>query len=321
MKISDFNLIDNLLCTYGEDILAILLKDRTTKKNIVWATDEYEELGPSYAPEREIKVSDITGFRSGVIKPRIVKATAKQQERTQKRAEVFTPTWIVNKMVNLQDEAWFGYSNVFNTEGEHIWVTRQEPIKLPSVKGKTPAWQKYVDMRKLEITCGEAPFITSRYDATTGEMIPLKSRIGMLDRKLRIVTENAKSEKEWIAWAFRAMESTYGYEFSGDNLLIARINVFFAFEEQLRAMWDRSLTEDEARKAARIVSWNIWQMDGMTGTIPFGKSPEPRDEWHQMTIYDWFGMEEPEKSTSKDILCRIYDWRTKEPVTYASLKQ
>lgn len=29
----------------NEEILGILLKDRTTKKNIKWATDNYEEFG------------------------------------------------------------------------------------------------------------------------------------------------------------------------------------------------------------------------------------------------------------------------------------
>ena len=31
----------------------------------------------------------------------------------------------------------------------------------------------------MEITCGEAPYLVSRYDAVTGEVINLKSRIGL----------------------------------------------------------------------------------------------------------------------------------------------
>ena len=55
---------------------------------------------------------------------------------------------------------------------------------------------------RLEITCGEAPFLASRYDTTTGEVIPIPERIGILDRKLRIVTENAGTQPdEWLKYA------------------------------------------------------------------------------------------------------------------------
>lgn len=56
-----------------------------------------------------------------------------------------------------------------------------EKIKFPDKKDRT--WQKYVDERRLEITCGEAPYLVSRYDAVSGEPLELKDRIGMLDRK------------------------------------------------------------------------------------------------------------------------------------------
>jgi len=321
MKISDFNLIDNLLCYYSQDVLDSLLMDRTTGRNIIWATDEYKELGDAYQPEREIKASDIANYHSGVIKPRIVKEAARQQERTRKKAEVFTPSWIVNKMCNAQDEAWFGYPDVFNSETESGWVTRQDPVQFPKTRNKTPLWKRYVDLRRLEITCGEAPFIASRYDATSGDMIPVADRIGMLDRKLRIVTENAADEKEWLEWAFRALEATYGYEFSGDNLLIARINVFLTFAEHLQGKWNRQMSENESRRAARIISWNLWQMDGLTGTVPFGKAPEPADDgYYQMTLFDLLGESEEKEEEPEDTLCRIYDWRLKASQKYVSLR-
>lgn len=33
-------------------------------------------------------------------------------------------------------------------------------------------WRKYVDARRLEISCGEAPYLVSRYDTVTGCEIP-----------------------------------------------------------------------------------------------------------------------------------------------------
>ena len=40
---------------------------------------------------------------------------------------------------------------------------------------------------RMEITCGEAPYLVSRYDTTTGEPIPIGRRIGLLDRKLCVI--------------------------------------------------------------------------------------------------------------------------------------
>lgn len=57
-----------------------------------------------------------------------------------------------------------------------------------------------MDSKRLEITCGEAPYIVSRYDAATGEIIPIERRIGILDRKLRVVNENTETEEDWLFW-------------------------------------------------------------------------------------------------------------------------
>lgn len=74
-----------------------------------------------------------------------------------------------------------------------------------------------------------SPFLTSRYDAATGEMIPVARRIGILDRKLRVVSENAATEDEWRKYATHAVQSTYGYEYQGDNLLLARVNLLLTY--------------------------------------------------------------------------------------------
>ncbi|MBO7084803.1 hypothetical protein J6W20_02645 [bacterium] len=41
----------------------------------------------------------------------------------------------------------------------------------------------------MEITCGEAPYLVSRYDVTDGtlKIQPIAGRVGLLDRKLRII--------------------------------------------------------------------------------------------------------------------------------------
>ena len=292
--------------------LKILLQDKTTKQNIIWATDAYKE-SMGCRDIDQIEMRHLIGMDPILLQPRISKALEEQQERTRKKAEVFTPVWICNQMNNHLDEEWFGRKDVFNQELEQSWKTREEPISFP--EGKT--WQHYIDSRRLEITCGEAPYLVSRYDASTGGMIePPKIRIGLLDRKLRIVNENAVDHEEWLKWALRAFQSCYGFEYQGDSLLIARINLIMTFYDCYVERWE---TEPEAkvlRQFANVIAWNLWQMDGITDAVPLGK---PQETEHQINMFEFLGEENPEDKKTAP-LCRIFDWRKDRSIAYITLK-
>lgn len=308
MPIGNIGFVEGIEAMYPTSVLETLLRDRTTGKNIIWADDEYESLGDLYLGHNEITIPKISGTNSGVIKPRTAKAFEKQSQRTKSHAEVFTPAWLVNLMNGYMDDDWFGRENVFSTHEDQRWYPTPDPIDFEGAPG---IWQDYVDQRRLEITCGEAPFITSRYDMLTGEPIEVKKRIGFLDRKLRVVRENAADYDEWLKWAYRALEATYGYEYQGDNLLIARINVLRAFAEAMQDVWNKLPSEEEAQRAAKIISWNIWQMDGLKGTVPSDKAVG--DSVQTSFLADLFDdIEEAQ-------YCMIYDWRAKKPQTYVSM--
>lgn len=297
-----------------KDVLKQLLKDKTTRKNIIFATDAYSSINNTINAKSQITVGLLLGFDACVIQPRVQKSQEEQAERTRKKAEVFTPSWICNKMNNHCDEEWFGRPNVFNTENDdQTWTINEEMIEFS--KGKT--WKQYVDSKRLEITCGEAPYIVSRYDAATGELIPVQNRIGILDRKLRIVNENTDSEKDWFTWVIRAYQSVYGYEFQGDNLLIARINLLNTFVDYMQYKWNRIPTDDEIKKIVNIIVWNLWQMDGITGLVPFG---EPKEEYHQVSLFD-FVIGEEKKQDDTEVECKIYDWRRDNSIKYNALKE
>ena len=303
------NIGDDILRLQSLKLLKKLLVDKTTKKNIMWATDAYKGKSGDYERNKEMTEVLITGRNADVIKTRARKAMEQQSERTKQHAEVFTPLWIVQKMNDHADEVWFGCSNVFFQDG-----TPTERVGFPKEK----TWQSYVDSRRLEITCGEAPYLVTRYDVETGEAIPIEQRVGILDRKLRVVTENALSESEWLKWAYRALEATYGYEFQGDNVLIARVNLLMTFEEHLRARWSRKPTASEYSQAANIIAWNIWQMDGLAGTIPYCKAEESK----QLSMFEWLELEERiREAADTQPHCQIYNWRSREPLEYLSLQQ
>lgn len=304
------NIGDELLRLRSLKLLKKLLVDKTTKKNIMWATDAYRALGAGYERNREMDEDLITGMHADVIKTRARKAMEQQSERTKQHAEVFTPLWVVKKMVDHADEVWFGASDMFFKGGE-----RTEKVKFPE---DGDGWQAYVDSRRMEITCGEAPYLATRYDVETGEAIPVERRIGILDRKLRVVTENAEGESEWLKWAYRALESTYGYEFQGDNLLIARVNVLMTFAEHLQAHFERKPTEQELSHAANIIVWNVWQMDGLSGTIPYCKA----EEGVQISLFELLDPKENARAAAEtQPHCMIYNWRSKQPEEYLSLKK
>ena len=304
------NIGDELLRLRSLKLLKKLLVDKTTKKNIMWATDAYRALGAGYERNREMDEDLITGMHADVIKTRARKAMEQQSERTKQHAEVFTPLWVVKKMVDHADEVWFGVSDMFFKD-----VERTEKVKFPA---DGEGWQAYVDSRRMEITCGEAPYLATRYDVETGEAIPVERRIGILDRKLRVVTENAEGESEWLKWAYRALEATYGYEFQGDNLLIARVNVLMTFAEHLQARFERKPTEQELSHAANIIVWNVWQMDGLSGTIPYCKA----EEGVQISLFELLDPKENARAAAEtQPHCMIYNWRSKQPVEYLSLKK
>lgn len=246
--------------------LPILLQDKTTGRNITWSSDSY--LGIGCQPSDEITIERLSGLGSIALQSRIAKSLSVQKARTKTKAEVFTPAWVCNRMNNELDAVWFGRPNVFNIPSEdgRTWVSTMDKIIFGDDRKHT--WKAYVDSRRMEITCGEAPFITSRYDAATGKWIELKDRIGMLDRKLRVVAENVETEADYIKWSIRALESIYGYEYQGDNLLIGRINMLMSWSENVDAFCGRLPNKSEIKKAANIIAWNLWQMDGIKGCVP-----------------------------------------------------
>ena len=256
---------DDLLALSAE-VLDTLLRDHTTGKNIFWATHDYEALGSEYSYHSEILPQLITGEHGMVIRPRVLKSKEEQTDRAKDMAEVFTPSWVCNAQNNLVDEAWFGRKDVFNTEDStnHRWQSNPRKIVFP--EGKT--WRDYVRAIRMEMTCGEAPYLVSRYDATTGESIPLQERIGLLDRKLRVISENVDVSGEWLEWAQTAYKSIYGFEWQGDNLLLARETLLWTFIEYYQAKFQKAPLIKSINYIAYIISWNLWQMDGLKGVVP-----------------------------------------------------
>lgn len=255
---SVIDISENTLRNRGS-VLDILLIDRTRHKpsrphNIIWATDSYLRYGKDYAPSKQIRREQVTGMNGKLIQPRAAKSKEEQKYRTKDKAEVFTPLKIVKEM-----------NMAINWSLDHWPATEKN-------------WIDYISEKRLEITCGEAPFIASRYDPVKESSVitPINKRVGFLDYKLRIVGEFTNNEEEWFKYTEVALKASYGYEWQGDNLLIARENVLLTVEDfyrdfcnnKLKLKSKQYLPKDKLEKFAEIISWNIWQMDGLKYVIP-----------------------------------------------------
>ena len=302
-----------------QDVLCTLLADHSSQKNIIWATDEYVRFGAPYKKASEISPILVTGSHGLMIQPRSAKPLQTKQMRIRNRGEVFTPSWICNKQNNLIDDAWFGRNEVFNKAEGSSWVATEGKILFPHESERD--WRSYVDARRLEISCGEAPYLVSRYDSTTGKMIPLRERIGLLDRKLRVVGENAATKEEWVEWATRAVQSVYGYEFQGDSLLLARENVFMTFVEYYFDRFSENPDTKTQKSIAEIVSWNLWQMDAMKYVVPFSCTETPRLDLFGKTeeIIPCPGCSKNNRFNHTGIYCLIKDWREGKTIKYIGL--
>lgn len=230
-----------------EPFIHILLFDHNRQSNIIGEDNI------------EISFNDIMLLPQNFIHPQYHTTNEKKKFLHKINAEVFTPSWLCNIQNNLIDSRWFKRKNVFNFEQEKSWILNTSKVNFSVSK----TWKDYVSLKRLEICCGEAPYLVSRYDSVTGKPISIPDRIGLLDRKLRIINENVHSKSEWEEFSLIAYKSVYGYEKNGKNLLLARLNLFFTFVEYYATHFDKKPTETLLSKVSDIISWNLWQMDGL----------------------------------------------------------
>ena len=286
-----------------DSLLDILLQDKTTGNTILWATDSYEQKGKKYAPLAPITSDLVTGKNGKLIQPRSVKSKEEQLLRTRDKAEVFTPLSIVKQMNDACDTKRITKNN----------------------------WQEYVALLKLEITCGEAPFIVSRYDPVSDkqELLPLAERVGFLDKKLTVVSKYCTTQDEWLKWAKIAFQSSYGYEWQGDSLLIARENLLYTFIDYYQDKFKEMPSTELQKEIAEIIAWNIFQMDGLKYVIPMSCKTEKVTIKGAETLFgkeDDQVVEKPcagcENKTAKNhngIYAKTMDWRENKLIRFVDI--
>ena len=266
-------------------LLTILLKDRTTNKNVVWASPSYEGMGKPFCADQPIKKNLIIGPYDSIIQPRVEKNKRNQELRTRKRGEVFTPPWLVDKQVSIVSD------------------------EIGDI-----SFESFIALRWLELACGEGPYIVTRYDSITGDIIPVNNRVGFLDRKLQRIAEQSNTENEFIKWSKIAFESSYGYELQGDSLLLARENLLLSFCEYYDYKFGKLPTMKVIKQIATIISYNIFQMNGLTKQTPYSDDSKGNI---QLNLFDDVNNQEKKG----DMFTLVKDWKNKVLVSMDSISK
>ena len=93
---------ENYIYQLDSNLLAILLLDKSSGKNIIWATDNYSDRGLGYQSGDEIMIDSITHRNGSVIKPRTTKSKKEQAIRVRDKAEVLPhPGYATAKIILL----------------------------------------------------------------------------------------------------------------------------------------------------------------------------------------------------------------------------
>lgn len=304
----------------------IARKGKTYVHKIRWATDSYidqyhgdKRHHNPYSPTSEIQRELITGKHNMLIQPRAAKSREEQIKRTKDKAEVFTPLDVVKQM----------NGNVARN------------LNLPPDHN----WRDFVSARWLEITCGEGPFIASRYNpvSSSKQIIKPVNRVGFLDEKLKLVNKYCNNIDDWLHWVEVALKSCYGYEFQGDSLLIARENVLMTMNDFYKVKFEHDINLESQAEAdgglstaqlehfAEIISWNIFQMDGLNYTIPLTSEPAKSGstnnlgttlDKNQISLFNLSSVTKKAKRTTAQKspkYVKIMDWDKGKPIYFRSL--
>ena len=150
--------------------------------------------------------------------------------------------------------------------------------------------------------------MATRYDMETGEIVPLNERVGFVDRKLKRINEEVVDKAEWQRLVVEAYKSSYGFEWNGDSLLLARENLLYTYRDYYFAKWLEEPLYGLFEDIAEVISYNVFQMDGLKYIIPLTEKREKIVEV-QMSLFD---DEEPEErwNIKPGKRVKVMNWET-----------
>lgn len=239
----------SMLQEIDESVLETLLTDKSTRRPLVWPS------GPNH-PAAWMSREDF-------LRPQLA-----AEDPQAEQAEFLE--W--NRKLNTLDAAWFGHEPAFNEESAQGWQTLSEPVAFDDPFH----WKKYVTRPVFLFQAGHGQALVFRPFAQGAEPMQYGKRMGILDRRLRIISENTREESEWLRWAESALQSLYGTDVSPLAIFQARLSALVAVREAYAQRFGGQLPVREEKYMVTTLCWNLFQMDPRTGcSFPVEEKPAP----------------------------------------------
>ncbi|MEG2250753.1 MAG: restriction endonuclease subunit M, partial [Bacilli bacterium] len=141
--------------------------------------------------------------------------------------------------------------------------------------------------------------------------------------KFRVLNENVDDKNEWFDYAVKTYKSIYAYEWQGDNLLIARENILYTFIDNFKFKFNDFPNLEELKQIAEIISWNIFQMDGIKFVIPNSCKNETIIDCtlfgDVITESQCLGCKNSKSHNHNGIYVKIMNWETNRKMKFISL--
>lgn len=139
--------------------------------------------------------------------------------------------------------------------------------------------------------------------------------------QLERISEEINDEEEWFKYVCQAYQACYGYEFQGDSLLLARENLLYTFIDYYEAKFGKSPSIEQQKEIAKIISYNVFQMDGLKYTVPYTEQDLESADSVQLNLFG-----EPEETEEIElnlvlpgIPVKIKDWESNQMIEFQSL--
>ncbi|MDD4116554.1 MAG: restriction endonuclease subunit M, partial [Massilibacteroides sp.] len=131
----------------------------------------------------------------------------------------------------------------------------------------------------------------------------------------RVINENIEASNEWLEAAQTAYKNTYAYEWQGDSLLLAREATLYTFIENYSFKFQKPPLLKSIQYIAYIISWNVWQMDGLKGVVPNScgdRTSSQLNLFGEQQIEPCEGCKNDNIRQHNGLYCFIKDWGNKD---------
>src|SRR5699024_4589374 len=130
------------------------------------------------------------------------------------------------------------------------------------------------------------------------------------------LNQEIESGEEWLKFAIEIYKASYGYEYQGDSLLLARENLILTFIDNYFYMFGSFPKDKLLKEITNIISLNVFQMDGLTYEVPYSDGGA-QEFGTQLSLFE--EVEAKEVMTPK--LAKLKLWHKRELIEFKEFSE